>query len=178
MSRFECRIVGGREHEELWVPAEELDEFNSHIERPIDVDAAYFGNGFIGLISEPFGLRGKDAVEQFICLRVTADDSGMDFYCETYVQRRIIYCHYPFWRENDFTSHGMTAEQRDDLISRLEKRWEISDIPFPPPSLKQQHAKQGREASANAHGLRLTFAEENCSHLIIRVAVENGRCND
>ncbi|WP_047455044.1 hypothetical protein [Rhizobium rhizogenes] len=30
-SRFERKIVGGREHEELWVPAEELDEFNRNI---------------------------------------------------------------------------------------------------------------------------------------------------
>ena len=31
-SRFERRIVGAKEHEELWVPAEELAEFNAHIE--------------------------------------------------------------------------------------------------------------------------------------------------
>ncbi|TRB25803.1 ADP-ribosylation/crystallin J1 [Rhizobium rhizogenes] len=30
-SRFERKVVGGREHEELWVPAEELDEFNRNI---------------------------------------------------------------------------------------------------------------------------------------------------
>lgn len=99
VSRFERRIVGGREHEELWVPAEELDEFNSHIGGLIEVDAAYFGDGFSGLVAEQFSLRGKDAVEQFVCLRGIADYSGMDFSCETYVQRKIIYCHYPFWRD-------------------------------------------------------------------------------
>ncbi len=30
-SRYPRKIVGGREHEELWVPAEELEEFNRHI---------------------------------------------------------------------------------------------------------------------------------------------------
>ncbi|MFI0845509.1 ADP-ribosylation/crystallin J1 [Mesorhizobium sp. IMUNJ 23232] len=30
-AQFERKIVGGREHEELWVPAEELDAFNRHI---------------------------------------------------------------------------------------------------------------------------------------------------
>jgi len=89
-----------------------------------------------------FPSRGKDAVDQFVCLRGTADYSGMDFSCETYVQRRIVYCHYPFWREHDFTGQGVTAEQRDDLIARLEKRWEISDIPFPLPRLKNQDAEQ------------------------------------
>lgn len=30
-SRFERHIVGARQHEELWIPAEELGEFNWHI---------------------------------------------------------------------------------------------------------------------------------------------------
>jgi hypothetical protein len=43
--RFERQIVGGREHEELWVPAEELDEFNRHIVGLIDVIAEFKGEG-------------------------------------------------------------------------------------------------------------------------------------
>jgi hypothetical protein len=39
--RFERRIVGGRQHEELWVPAEELDEFNSNIIGEIEVTASF-----------------------------------------------------------------------------------------------------------------------------------------
>jgi hypothetical protein len=35
--KFERKIVGGREHEELWVPAEELEEFNRHIRGLIEV---------------------------------------------------------------------------------------------------------------------------------------------
>ncbi|MCX2722817.1 ADP-ribosylation/crystallin J1 [Roseibium salinum] len=34
---FDRRIVGGREHEELWVPADELEEFNLKIVGPITV---------------------------------------------------------------------------------------------------------------------------------------------
>src|SRR4051794_12991615 len=34
-SGFERRIVGGRQHEELWVPADQLEEFNRHIIPPI-----------------------------------------------------------------------------------------------------------------------------------------------
>ncbi len=30
-SRFERHLVGSRAHEELWVPSEELEEFNRHI---------------------------------------------------------------------------------------------------------------------------------------------------
>lgn len=41
VSKFERRIVGGREHEELWVPAEELAEFNRHIVGTIEVIAEF-----------------------------------------------------------------------------------------------------------------------------------------
>jgi len=37
LSRYPVRQVGGRTILELWVPAEELDEFNAHIVGTIDV---------------------------------------------------------------------------------------------------------------------------------------------
>jgi ADP-ribose pyrophosphatase len=39
------QVVGGREHEELWVPAEELEEFNRHIVGPIEIREVFFGPG-------------------------------------------------------------------------------------------------------------------------------------
>ncbi len=38
---YERKIVGGREHEELWVPAEALDAFNDAIVGRIEVIAEY-----------------------------------------------------------------------------------------------------------------------------------------
>jgi hypothetical protein len=37
ISKFEIQNVGGRIHNELWVPAEELDEFNDNIVELIEV---------------------------------------------------------------------------------------------------------------------------------------------
>ncbi len=138
VSGFKRRIVGGREHEELWVPAEELEMFNNHIEGFIEVDAAYFGNGFIGVIPDSLGLKGKNAIDQFTSLLAVADYSGMDFFGETYAQRRIIYLHYPFWRQHDFSDVGITKQEKDDLLRRIEKRWELSNIPFGLPRLRKQ----------------------------------------
>ncbi|HOY76389.1 MAG TPA: hypothetical protein PLN33_01205 [Hyphomonadaceae bacterium] len=42
---YERRVVGGREHEELWVPAEDLPAFNAAIEGMIVVVAAYGPGG-------------------------------------------------------------------------------------------------------------------------------------
>lgn len=42
-ARFPIQVVGGAIHQELWVPAEELGEFNRHLQGPIEVVAAYYG---------------------------------------------------------------------------------------------------------------------------------------
>lgn len=36
-AKFDRKVVGGRNHEELWVPAEQLDEFNAKIVGEIEV---------------------------------------------------------------------------------------------------------------------------------------------
>ena len=43
LMRYEVHIVGGREHEEYWIPAEELAEFNENIVGEIEVIAEYRG---------------------------------------------------------------------------------------------------------------------------------------
>lgn len=44
VARFPVQVVGGRDvHQELWVPAEELDEFNRHIIGAIEVVASFYG---------------------------------------------------------------------------------------------------------------------------------------
>lgn len=41
LASFPAQTVGSREHQELWVPAEQLDEFNFNIVGPIEVIADY-----------------------------------------------------------------------------------------------------------------------------------------
>ena len=41
ISKFEVHTVGRSYHQELWIPAEELEEFNSHIFGNIDVISTY-----------------------------------------------------------------------------------------------------------------------------------------
>jgi hypothetical protein len=45
--QFEIQIVGSSQlHQELWIPAEDLAEFNRHIQGKIEVVAAYYGDKF------------------------------------------------------------------------------------------------------------------------------------
>src|SRR3954466_8177455 len=41
LDRYDTQIVGSSEHEEYWIPAEELDEFNRNIVGQIEVIAEY-----------------------------------------------------------------------------------------------------------------------------------------
>jgi hypothetical protein len=41
LRRYEVQTVGARVHQELWVPAEELELFNTHIVGVIEVIATY-----------------------------------------------------------------------------------------------------------------------------------------
>jgi hypothetical protein len=55
-SRYPIQLAGGRELQELWVPAEELDEFNAHLDGPITVAAAWYGEPFAGEVDPATGL--------------------------------------------------------------------------------------------------------------------------
>lgn len=46
VQKFEVHTVGGRIHQEIWVPAQELEEFNRHIIGKIEVLASYYGTQF------------------------------------------------------------------------------------------------------------------------------------
>lgn len=48
VSRYPVQIAGGAECEELWVPAEELEDFNRHISGLIDVVATYKNGARVG----------------------------------------------------------------------------------------------------------------------------------
>jgi hypothetical protein len=49
-TRYPIRDAAGRSHQELWVPAEELDEFNTQIVGVIRVVDAFVGPEFSGTI--------------------------------------------------------------------------------------------------------------------------------
>lgn len=54
LERYPVQTVGGRVAQELWVPAEELEEFNAQIVGPIRLLHVYYGEEYQG----PRGLGG------------------------------------------------------------------------------------------------------------------------
>lgn len=62
--KFEPQVVGSAMHRELWVPAEELAEFNAHIIGPIQIDAVFLGEKFEGELDEVAKLP-REVVERW-----------------------------------------------------------------------------------------------------------------
>jgi len=48
-ARFETQNVGDKNHNELWVPAEKLEEFNSKIINGITVIKTFYGPSYTGI---------------------------------------------------------------------------------------------------------------------------------
>lgn len=129
-ARFEPQIVGASWHEELWVPAEELAEFNRHIRPPIKVVGAYFGSKFQG---EKDRMKGYSAVNQFVHLTNLFDYSLTDFKGETLTNHQATFLNYPFWLQHDFTAEGISCVQRDEILDAIKIIWahQFPYIPLP-----------------------------------------------
>jgi hypothetical protein len=133
VAQFERRVVGSRQHEELWVPAEQLAEFNQHIIGLISVSAAYFGPQFRGYVPDRFGMKGRNAVEQFVLLVGIFDYNLVDFRLEISANNLAVFLHYPFWTQYDFSAMGIAAEQQMQVLTAIESIWHqvFADIPLP-----------------------------------------------
>jgi hypothetical protein len=44
--KYEKKVVGNSRHEEYWIPAEELDEFNEHITGKVEAVRVFYGEDF------------------------------------------------------------------------------------------------------------------------------------
>jgi hypothetical protein len=122
-TRFEHSIVGSQAHEELWVPAEELAEFNEHIVGSIQIVEAQFGEGDVGLVPDSFGLKGKTAHDQFVALARTLPESGFDVVCEIAANHVAVFLNFCFWEPEDFGSDGIDDSGRTRVIGVMKELW-------------------------------------------------------
>jgi len=128
LSNFERHIVGSAVHEEYWIPAEQVPDFNRAIQGVIEVEAAYFGQSFSGFIPDKCGMKGKAAEQQFVVLARSWEYSRMDFTLEISVNKKAVYLNCLFWVEHDFSNIGITAELKSAALSGVVEAWNYSQI--------------------------------------------------
>jgi len=122
-ARFERKVVGGREHEELWVPAEELDEFNQHLDGPVRVVGAYFGDGYAGYVPRSVGLEGKDVSEQFLTLARTPSLCRFGLGTDGAANHVAVFLNFFWWEQHDFSAEGVSPRDRDRVLGELRQAW-------------------------------------------------------
>ena len=131
-SRFERQVVGGATHEELWVPAEKLDEFNTHITGRIRVVAAFFGDGFTGLVPGSGALKGQPARKQLEILAGQFSYSLQDFHGEVTMNRDAIFLHVLFWSLTPADELNLPAP-KEEVLAAIRAVWTraFPELPLP-----------------------------------------------
>lgn len=115
LAQFEPKTVGSSVHVEYWIPAAALFEFNGAIAGGIHIDAAYFGKQFSGFVPPDGSWRGLDATAQF--LRV--QDVTKFTVREILENSKAVFLNYLFWKQNDFSRHGVSPQQQSESIKEL-----------------------------------------------------------
>ena len=159
LGQFEKHAIGESQHEEYWIPAEELDAFNQHILGLIRVVEAHFGTAFQGFVPEKFVLQGKNAAEQFTLLANTYIYKRMDFYLEIRRNHKAIFLHYPFWQAYEFKNPGL----KEKILQAIKEAWFTSfpKIPLPLPLPVQEDMELVKPTDAHAHAMEASAHEDS-----------------
>ena len=67
VDQFEKHTVGHSQHQEFWIPAEELEEFNKHLVGHIKVLEAHFGKASRDLSQTSLLYRGRTPSSNSLC---------------------------------------------------------------------------------------------------------------
>jgi len=142
LSKFERHVVGSAVHEEYWIPAEDLPNFNKAIRGQLAVNAAFFGESFVGLVPDKCGMKGKNAEQQFVILARSWDYSRMDFVLEISVNQKAVYLNCLYWLQHDFSSLGVTPDLKAAALAGVVEAWSHSRIDPALPSAFSRTALQ------------------------------------
>jgi hypothetical protein len=126
VAKLEPHTGGSATHVEFWVPAEQLHEFNASIEGRISVESEFFGSGSEGFVPDSFGLKGKDAVEQFRAMAKTRDHSRMDCVLRGFGESQGGLPKLLVLGKSDFTVLGVDAQQGMRLLPGSRKRGHLT----------------------------------------------------
>jgi hypothetical protein len=126
LTRFEVKTVGASQHQELWVPAEELGTFNGHIRSRIRVTSACYGPAYEGPVPLPLLVRSRNPREQL-----------KDFGMEIAANWKLVVANYGFWSATAPGEQQLAPPDAARTLASIKKLWEPNhpDLPLPAGSL-------------------------------------------
>ena len=93
ISHFETQNVGGSDHNEFWIPSEELTLFNHHIIDRIQVTASFYGDSYLGKVKETNLFKELTVDEQ--ALKLTKDLAS--FLQNIEAEHSVVLANYTYW---------------------------------------------------------------------------------
>jgi hypothetical protein len=119
LAGHEVRVVGGREHQEFWIPAGELTEFNRQLRSRIRLTEAFYGPLYEG-----------DGAEHFSEL-AAAMGEPVSFLAEVVRGWRAILFHHGYWTTAQSRALGVSDERRIRVLDAVAEVWPHPDLPLP-----------------------------------------------
>lgn len=106
VSKYEPQNVGGKIHNELWIPAEDLAQMNDNIQGEIQVIAAFYGKKYEGQIQSTELFAGKNVKEQAALIK----QDKKAFLDVISRERNALLANYPYWELNGLLSSEILTE--------------------------------------------------------------------
>jgi hypothetical protein len=124
LAQFEVKTVGAAHHQELWVPAEQLSEFNAHLSGRIQATHAFYGSDYEGPKPRPLGIRERKATEQLRALAQMHAYNAIDFMLEvTTGNWHLVYLNFGFWSANAPVALGLAPETVRGVLEAIVRAW-------------------------------------------------------
>jgi hypothetical protein len=131
VQRFEPKVVGAAQHQELWVPAEKLPEFNANLVSRIRVSRVFYGAAYQGPAPLPLMVRARHPAEQLKVLTAVLASSRFDFSCEVSANWKLILANFAFWAATPAERLGVTSQELSRTLGAIGQVWRHTDLPLP-----------------------------------------------
>ncbi|RDC65478.1 hypothetical protein [Adhaeribacter pallidiroseus] len=117
LEKFEEQVVGGDIHRELWVPAEELEEFNNRIIDGIQVTAAFYGEKYIGNIKSSDRFKTLTAQQQLSAVKLDWENGNFSLLLKE--ESVAIQANFSYWKSLP------QSDQLESLFENMEREWSV-----------------------------------------------------
>lgn len=112
IEQFDIQNVGGSMHNELWVPSEQLTNFNEQIIGHIQVSGAYYGAEYTGNVEDTQQFKDLDAKAQ---LEKTAQLSIEDLTLVLEQEPSVFLINFSYWKNH---------LEADEVCSKIANTWQ------------------------------------------------------
>lgn len=143
-ARYPVRTVGARGHQELWVPAEELADFNARLVGPVRFTEAWYGPHYQGPDS-PLGALAS----QLRALHARAGTSDAPLRELLHTSPATVLFNAGWWEALPPGAHRLEDGVREDLLARVRAAWGAAfpTWPLPAGSFKSVSPSRRNESS-------------------------------